>query len=306
MRGDACLCLPDVLGNSGVVINLLGGILQIVHIEVACGVVHHGLESDVVCLVGIHGLAQQDASDTDVRLAHHVRATRSSGCVLLATLHEAVVAQALVDFGVIVVIVAVLSITDIVGNGSGRGVSAVGSLAHVHGDTHSSQVVGVFTPVELYHSTHVTTALDGISQLIGSALRYGWETHGAVGHTTDTHLVTLHVRPAVAATGPVQEVGLLGDAHIVEVLVCTVGGDIYALVTLVGNLRAADAVGHKLRPHGTHIPTDAVCLHVVACVVAIGEQLVDGVDDTVAHVEVALQVGSATLMPSFSASQLAS
>lgn len=64
--------LPDVLGCYGVVIDFLGGILQVIHVEVARGVVHHGLESDVIGLIRIHGLTQQDAAYAYGGLAHHV------------------------------------------------------------------------------------------------------------------------------------------------------------------------------------------------------------------------------------------
>ena len=57
-----CVILPDVLRLFRVVIDILGAILHIVHVEETRVVVHHGLEPDIICLVGIHCLTDDNAT----------------------------------------------------------------------------------------------------------------------------------------------------------------------------------------------------------------------------------------------------
>ncbi len=259
--GTGCRVLPDVLGGLGVVVDLLRAVLQVVHVEEARGIVHDGLELDVVGDVGIHRLADDDAAYADVGGPHHGAAAGGTRAVLVAALHEAVVAQALVDLGIEVVVVGVALIADVAGHVASAGVQRVlRRLPEIHRNAHRGQLLLVAAPVELNHAAAVAAALDGEAQLVGAAARHGRKAHGTLQEPADRHLVALHVCPSVAPASPVEELRVLGDVHVVEVLVVVVGGDVDVLVLHVGYLGAAYVIVHELGPHARHAPADALLL----------------------------------------------
>ena len=61
--------LPNVFALNRVVVNFLGTPLEEVHVELLGRGLLHGLELDVVLLVGIHVLADDDAADFTLKLA---------------------------------------------------------------------------------------------------------------------------------------------------------------------------------------------------------------------------------------------
>ena len=61
--------LPDVFWSLRIVVNLLGAVFQIVHVEIERDIVYHGLETDVIGLVWIHGLTYDDASRVEFAFA---------------------------------------------------------------------------------------------------------------------------------------------------------------------------------------------------------------------------------------------
>ena len=65
--------LPDILRLFRIVVNLFGHVLEIIHIEIGIRVVKHGLEADVVRLVGVHRATHEDAAE-----AHRIRTRRIS------------------------------------------------------------------------------------------------------------------------------------------------------------------------------------------------------------------------------------
>ena len=129
-----------------------------------------------------------------------------------------------------------------------------------------------------------TAVLDGIAQLVCAAFRYGRQAHGAFQESADGQLVALHILPSVASSCPIVEACIFRDVYTFEVLVFLVIGNIDIFVFLVGNLGASYVVVHEFGPHAWHAPADALLLKVVACVVTIPEQFVDGIDDAVAYV----------------------
>ena len=115
LQGEQEGSLPDILRFRRIVVNLLGAILQIIHVEIVSRIVQHRLELNIVCLVGIHSLTEHDTAQADIRCTHGIRCTGSTCCVLLTTLHEVVVAHTFINLSIIVVVIFVIIVTDIAG-----------------------------------------------------------------------------------------------------------------------------------------------------------------------------------------------
>ena len=112
--------LPDVLGRLGIVVYFLGAILHVVHIEFLHLGIQYGLHTHVVRLVGIHGLAYDDVAQ--VRVAVTLYIARTAICTnAVGSLHDVVVAQALVNLCIIVVVVGICLIADAhISDGAGK------------------------------------------------------------------------------------------------------------------------------------------------------------------------------------------
>ena len=99
------------------------------------------------------------------------------------------------------------------------------------------------------------------------------------------HLVLGIVGPVDTVAIKVDEVGIVAhDAHVAEVAVVLVCGDIHMLVAVLGRFGAAYAVGGCLGEECHAVEADALAMEVVAHGIVIGDGRAEGIDAGILHV----------------------
>ena len=157
----------------------------------------------------------------------------------------------------------------------------MGTLAHVKGNAHSRQVIGIGTEVHLTHAAPAGAATDKVANLVRSLARNRRQTEGHLVLTHYVQFIALVVSPSALITREIVEEAAIGYFAILQIVVLAGLGN--ADVTGIGVTYAVDTniVVHELGEEGCYVVAQAHLLEVVACVVVVGQNLVDGIDDGV-------------------------
>ena len=188
---------------------------------------------------------------------------------------------------VVVYLTYLLLVAVLVGKVGPRGRLAIGihyALGHVNGYACHRQVVGIAAEVYL-HDTACPGGEGLVAQLIGASARHGRELEHDVVVSDGLHLVLGIVGPVDTVAVEVDEVGVVAhDAHVAEVAVVLVSGNIHMLVAVLGGFGSAYAVGGCLGEESHTVEADALAMEVVANRIVIGDGCAERIDAGILHV----------------------